>query len=70
MNCQLYYHLQQEAYLANIRQECAEQERKQREMIKHANDCPFCNGYVEDPLIVDLFGGPVVITKDERRENL
>ena len=64
MNCQLYYHLQQEAYLANIKGEIKEQERKQSEMLKHSQDCPICNGQIADPMVTDLFGGLVIVTKE------
>ena len=61
MNCSLYYHLQQKAYLANIKSETAEQQRVEIEMLKHAHDCPICNGHVSEPLAENLFGGLVIV---------
>lgn len=63
MNCSLYYHLQQMAYIANIKSEWAEEERYKRETIAHALDCPFCGG-IPDTLAENLFGGLVIVTGD------
>lgn len=52
------------AYLANIKSEWAEQERYENEAIAHAFDCPFCNGYVPDALAQNLFGGLVIVTRE------
>ena len=65
MNCALFHHLQQEAYLANIKSEYAEQKRKEDEAIRHAQDCPFCNGFVDDTLAENLFGVFVVVTRGD-----
>ena len=62
MNCALFFHLQQEAYIANIKSEYAEQARKENEAIKHALDCPFCNGTIPGALAENLFGGLVIVT--------
>jgi hypothetical protein len=62
MNCQLFYHLQQMAYLANIKSEFAEEERYKTEMLTHTRDCPFCNGFVPGELAENLFGGLVIVT--------
>jgi hypothetical protein len=67
MNCSLYYHLQQQAYIAGLKSEWAERDRKQREMIRHANDCPLCNGEQADPLVENLFGGLVIITNESEQ---
>ena len=47
--------------MANIKSETAEQQRVEIEMLKHAHDCPLCNGYVSEPLAENLFGGLVIV---------
>ena len=61
MNCSLYYHLQQEAYLANLKGEVREQARKEDEMLRHTQDCPFCNGHIPGNLVTEFFGGGLVV---------
>lgn len=69
MNCSLFHHLQQMAYLANLKGEWAEQERYEREAIAHAFDCPFCNG-VPDTLAEQLFGRLVVVTREKHTNRI
>jgi hypothetical protein len=69
MNCALYYHLQQMAYVANLKSEWAEEARYKKETVEHALDCPFCNGFVPDTLAENLFGGFVVVTRGNYENN-
>jgi len=63
MNCQLFYHLQQQAYIANIKSEFLEEERYKKELLAHTHDCPYCNGFVPETLAENLFGGLVIVTE-------
>ena len=75
--CKLYYQLVQAAYIADIKGEIAEAQRKRNEISRHVEKCAVCTEFVIDeaieqingaPLQDQLFKRPVFIGKDIKHE--